>query len=261
MTNLLRRFSLQVPQEHGFIMIWSIGMILSLGFMIRHGISILGLVISMVLGFYVLFSETWVLEMLQSRFRKIPWLGVTGLVLLSAILIVTRYSWYLVMAILHLTTFLLFFILASFRTKKRTSDQLVTGAAVLGLFPLIVMVSSIQDMNTIVFARIVFYSYAFMFYSVCQVIFVDSMRKRVPPFTPLITWLLGAGLLTWIALTSPHIGAFVTLAFIIPIPAYFWQAIRKASFKNGDRTFKSVGLEITFELLFFTIVLLVTAFL
>ena len=234
------------PKEHGYIMIWIGSVTFVLFFAFYNGVSWIGLIISLLLAIGTLFSEDWILTVLKTRFRSIPFIAPTTMLILFGLLIYFRHSKYLLYSLIINITVGIFWLFSSLRTKKRTSDEIAFGAAVMGIFSLPLAVASSKSISKETFAFMVIISLLYTLYASFQVLYVETHRNRLKPSTLFYLSLISIIIFSVALYFHNSIYMPLTIPLIIPLVQYFIQYKRKLTL--SEKSFKTVGLEVTFTL-------------
>ena len=246
------------PKFHGISVILLCCVLLSISLVITRINDPIGLLLSLIFLLVFYFSSESIIDV----FRKTK--STPPIPLLSLAVVCLSLAFYLgpkeaAISFGVLTLFSLPWLLSLLFSKWRHSTKiLVTGSISLaGVIP-ITMLSSIDVVSNMTIIESIAIAWMFACVTMQLVLQVESLRKRISPYLPVLTW--GFVLISTLPIILFGIlPVFVCLSLIEPSYQVLSQAIRKSHLRSIYASFKDLGIRLTISLFLF-IVLFTTGF-
>ena len=250
----------QLPKEHGFSVIFLCSVLIGIMLSFQFPIKIIGLLISILFSIIVFLSNTNIILLVKSKFRKIYVFPVFLIALFSLILLFYNSFDHNIMIFFLTGIFFCVWMILNFMNRGHTTEELIVGSMTLTLFiPLIFMNSVDIQFTDYVFIRILLLYWLVSGFTTQLILYVQYIRKQLSLDDFVFIWLCFlVSLIPFYYFTLLDVNTIVVL--IEPTLFVGWYYIKKPELPDKP-VFKKTGKILTFRLLLYVILLtLVTYF-
>ena len=255
------------PKEHGFSVIIlcsvAIGIILSFTTVIDY----VGLVLSVLFALVVFLSNTSIIQLAKSKFKKIHVIPVVSIIILGIILLAyNTESQNIFIFIVTGFAFIIWLIL-NILNRGHTTDELVIGTLTLTLFTPLIFINAIDSyyMTEFLFVWIMLIYWLVAGFCVQLILYVQYVRKLFTIDNLIFIWLcflvslIPFYYLGLISQTIPLLSIKTIIVLIEPTIFLSWLYIKQPSLPDKP-VFKKLGKVLSARLLIYILLLTIAVF-
>ena len=261
LSNFLRKLGFKLPREHGLTAIWIVSVLLgvglSLGLSFAGELQLEGLFLSLLFATLVIISSDSIIEMAKRRFIAISWIPLISILLIVSLIVLLKPLLELLIILAILGSFAFGWLVLAFKSRQLSPYELIFGSIALAMMtPFIFIVSTVNIPLEATFKALSI-SWINIGVTILMILYVESLRGKVPPNSALIIW--SFFLVSFIPLILVQwLHPISLIAVIEPTTLVVHQSWKKELLKISKKPIKTVGIHLLLRLFISGNLILVT---
>ncbi|MFX0124362.1 MAG: hypothetical protein ACFFAE_12040 [Candidatus Hodarchaeota archaeon] len=247
----------KLPREHGLTGIWLISVLLGIGLSLIGELRLEGLLLSFTFSILVILSSDSIIETIKRKSAGISWVPLLSICLIVILIVIWKPVWEVLLILASLGLLTSGWFVFAFQSRQFSPYELIFGSVAFAMLtPFIFIVSTINVPIEISFKAFSI-SWINIGVTILMILYVESLRGKVPPNSPMIVW--SFFLVSFIPLILIQwLHPITLIAAVEPTFLTVYQSWKKELLKISKKPIKTVGIQLLLRLFVFGILILIT---
>ncbi|MFX0171454.1 MAG: hypothetical protein ACFE9L_05995 [Candidatus Hodarchaeota archaeon] len=235
----IQKIGFKLPREHGLTAIGVVAVLLGIAFSLTGEIDIIGLLMTLIFSVVVILGSDSTMSTIKRKFSSIKLFPAVIIEIITFLILSWKPIWQVFFIFFILAIMTSAWMISAFKSRKLSPLKLVFGAVALSMLVSLISVVSSTVIKTTYFVQVLAFNWIFIGVNVFLILYVESLRDKVNPYLPLVTWIIF--LFSFLLLIMFRVLPIISIIAIIePTILGIYQGLKKEVLKKSKKPIKTV---------------------